>query len=288
MSPLRRSILYMPASNARALAKAKTLGADGFVFDLEDAVAPDAKDAARAQAVEAVRAGGYGSKPILIRINAPGTPWYAQDIVAAAQSGAYGVLIPKVDHPQHLAEVDQALAAAGAPHDFKMWSMIETPRAILSIGEIASHGQRLDALVAGFADLAKDLNVRDRPGRQPLSFALSAIVMAARACGLTALDGVYPPFTDPDGCRAEAEQARDFGYHGKTLIHPSQIDIANRAFSPSQAELQHARDVIGAYEAALAAGKGVAVLNGNMVEVLHANQARALLAAAQADPPDAH
>jgi citrate lyase subunit beta / citryl-CoA lyase len=280
MPHFRRSVLYMPASNARALEKARTLAADAFIFDLEDAVAPDAKIAARAQAVAAVQAGGFGDKDILIRVNGLGTPWFADDIRAAATSGAYGVLVPKIDHPQNLADVDDALTAGNAPAGFRVWSMIESPAAILSITAIAAHGQRLEVLVAGFADLAKDLGTRDRAGRAPLLYALSAIVMAARAHGLTALDGVYPPFTDPDGCRAEAEQARDYGYDGKTLIHPSQIAIANAAFSPSAADIAQAREIVAAYELAVAAGQGVAVLNGKMVEVLHAAQARALLALA--------
>ncbi len=288
MPPLRRSVLYMPASNVRALEKAKTLNADVFIFDLEDAVAPDAKEAARAQAVAAIQLGDYGGKDILIRVNGPGTPWFVDDIKAAAVSSAYGVLIPKIEHPQNLAAVDDALFAAQAPDRFKVWSMIETPRAIMNIGGIASHGGRLDALVAGFADLAKDLHSRDRPGRAPLTYALSAVVMAARANGLTALDGVYPPFTDPDGCRAEAEQARDHGYDGKTLIHPSQIDIANAVFSPDPAEIQQAKEVVAAYAAAVADGKGVAVLNGKMVEILHANQARTLLESARAMGLDVH
>ncbi len=273
-----RSVLYMPASNTRALEKARTLNADAFIFDLEDAVAPEAKAAARAQAVTAVRAGGFGGKPVLIRINGLGTAWFHDDINAAATSGAYAVLVPKVQTALDVAQVDAALMSAGAPPELKIWSMIETPRAIMNLMAIAGSGGRHDCLVAGFADLAKELNSRDLPGRAPLTYALSAIVMAARANGMTALDGVYPPFTDAEGCRSEAEQARDFGYDGKTLIHPGQIDIANAVFSPSADDLANARAIVAAYETALAAGTGVAVLNGKMVEVLHAAQARALLA----------
>jgi citrate lyase subunit beta / citryl-CoA lyase len=280
MAHLRRSILYMPASNARALEKAKTLGADGFIFDLEDAVAPDSKEAARQAAVAAIQAGGYGDKDILIRVNGIGTAWFADDVKAAAQSGAYGIVVPKIGDAQDVAIVDSALGTAQAPADFKIWCMIETPRAIMNLGQIASGGGRRDGLVAGFADLAKDIGSRDIAGRGPLTYALSAIVMAGRASGLTVLDGVYPPFTDPDGCRAEAEQARDFGYDGKTLIHPSQIEIANAVFSPSAEALAKTRAVVAAFDAARADGKGVAVLNGKMVEVLHADQARTLLARA--------
>ncbi len=274
-----RSVLYMPASNARALEKARTLAADAFIFDLEDAVAPESKSTARAQAVATVRNGGFGGKPVLIRINGLGTAWFHDDINAAAMCGAYAVLVPKVQTALDVAHVDAALASAGAPPDLKIWSMIESPRAVMNLAAIAGSGGRHSCLVAGFADLAKDLNTRDVPDRTPLTYALSAIVMAARAHGLIALDGVYPPFTDAEGCRAEAAQARAYGYDGKTLIHPSQIDIANAVFSPSADELAKAREIVAAYETALAAGTGVAVLNGKMVEVLHAAQARALLAA---------
>jgi citrate lyase subunit beta/citryl-CoA lyase len=270
----------MPASNARALEKAKTLGADAFIFDLEDAVAPDAKEAARAAAVAAVQAGGYGGKDILIRVNGIGTAWFADDVTAAAKSGAYGIVVPKISDVQDVALVAAALGAAQAPDDFKIWCMIETPLAIMNLGRIASCGGRQDGLVAGFADLAKDIGCRDVIGRAPLAYALSAIVMAGRAYGLTVLDGVYPPFTDLEGCREEAEQARDFGYDGKTLIHPNQIEVANGVFSPSAAELEQAQAIVAVYDAACAAGRGVAVLNGKMVEVLHAEQARVLLARA--------
>jgi citrate lyase subunit beta / citryl-CoA lyase len=280
MDGLRRSVLYMPASNARALEKARTLAADAFIFDLEDAVAPEAKVAARAQAITALKAGGYGNKTLLIRVNGLGTAWFADDIAAAATSGAHGVLVPKIEQAGDLTRVNAALASAQAPGGFRIWSMIETPRAILNLGGIASQGGRLEALVAGFADLAKDLGTRDRQDRAPLLYALSGIVLAARAHGLIALDGVYPPFTDPDGCRTEAEQARDFGYDGKTLIHPSQIEIANSVFSPSAEEIAKAKEIVAVFDAAVSTGKGVAVLNGKMVEVLHAIQARALLQSA--------
>jgi citrate lyase subunit beta/citryl-CoA lyase len=280
MLPLRRSVLYMPASNARALEKAKTLDADAFIFDLEDAVLPEAKAAARAQAVAALQAGGYGGKDILIRVNAIGSDWFADDVTAAAQSGGYGIVVPKLADAQDVAIIEAALGAAQAPADFKIWCMIETPQAIMNLGRIASCGGRQDGLVAGFADLAKDIGCRDVIGRAPLGYALSAIVMAGRAYGLTVLDGVYPPFTDLEGCRAEAEQARDFGYDGKTLIHPSQIEIANAVFSPTAAALAQAQAIVAAYDAGRADGRGVAVLNGKMVEVLHAEQARGLLARA--------
>jgi citrate lyase beta subunit len=277
--PLLRSVLYMPASNSRALEKARGLGADAYIFDLEDAVAPDAKVAARAAALEAIRMGGYGSARLVIRINGIGTPWFEDDVRAVATSGAHAILVPKIQTPQNLDAVDALLSDANALPDLKVWSMIESPQAIMNLAAIAAHGMRREALVAGFADLAKDLSTRDRLDRAPLAYALSAIVMAARANDLIALDGVYPPFTDREGCKAEAEQARDYGYHGKTLVHPSQIDIANAAFSPTAPELAHAHAIVEAFETAQAHGKGVAVLNGKMVEVLHAAQARALIAA---------
>ncbi len=278
MQPLLRSVLYMPASNPRALEKARTLGADGYIFDLEDAVAPDAKDTARAAAVAAVRSGGYRDSALIIRINGLQTPWFGDDCRAAATSGARAVLVPKIESGADVAQVAAALDAAGAPAALKIWCMIETPKAVLGIAEIAAGAGRLEALVAGFADLAKDLRSRDRADRAPLGFALSAIVMAARAHALVALDGVYPPFTDAQGCAAEALQARDFGYDGKTLVHPSQIEIANACFSPTEAEQAQARAIVEAYEAARAQGRGVGVLAGKMVEVLHAEQAQALLA----------
>jgi citrate lyase subunit beta / citryl-CoA lyase len=278
-TPLLRSVLYMPASNSRALEKARSLNADAYIFDLEDAVAPDAKDIARAAVVKALADGGYGTATQVIRINGLGTPWFEADIVAAAESGAQAILVPKIETAEDLTIVDCALSKAKAPASLRLWCMIETPRAVLNLPNIAGHASpRTQALVAGFADLAKDLRTRDRLDRAPLAYTLSALVMAARAHGLVALDGVYPPFSDLIGFQVEAEQARDFGYDGKTLIHPSQIEAANNAFSPSLEEVAQAKLIIATYDAAEALGQGVGVLDGKMIEVLHARQAHALLA----------
>jgi citrate lyase subunit beta / citryl-CoA lyase len=277
--PLLRSVLYMPASNPRALEKARSLKADAYIFDLEDAVAPDAKDIARTAVVKALAQGGYEPAFQVIRINGRGTPWFEADIRAAAHSCAQAIVVPKIETADDLDSVDRALDEANAPATLRLWCMIETPHAVMNLPSIAGHScSRLQALVAGFADLAKDLRSRDRLDRAPLAYTLSALVMAARAHGLAALDGVYPPFSDLVGFQTEAEQARDFGYDGKTLIHPSQIEGANRAFSPTDEEIAHAKLIITAYDAAKALGQGVGVFNGKMVEVLHARQAHALLA----------
>lgn len=274
-----RSVLYMPAANARALEKARGLPADAVIFDLEDAVAPDAKDTARAQAVAAARAGGYAPRTVVIRINALATPWGRKDAQAVAQSGADAVLLPKVEGPEQLAELAALLEAAGAPADLALWAMIETPRGVLACDAIAGH-PRLACLVMGTSDLVAELGARHTPERLPLIASLSHCVLVARAHGLAALDGV--PL---DLSASEAElvrqftQSRDLGFDGRSLIHPKQLGPANAVFAPSGDEVEAARRILDAFAAAEAAGSGLVVLDGRLVENLHVAEARRLLAA---------
>lgn len=266
----RRSVLYLPAIRDGAVAKARTLDADCVILDLEDAVAPDLKDAARAAAVAAVRAGGWGHREVLIRANGIATAWAADDFAAARDAGAAAVVVPKVDSA---ADAARAVAMAGG---LPVWAMVETPRAVLEAAAIAAT-PGIAALVAGFADLAKDLQLRPDAARTPLHFSMSAIVIAARAGGILAFDGVFTGIRDDAGMRTEAEQARMFGFDGKTLIHPSQVDIANAAFAPSPAELADAAGLIAAHEVAAAEGNGVTTFQGRLVETLHVEAARRLL-----------
>ncbi len=277
----RRSALYMPASNGRALEKAKTLAADTLILDLEDAVAPDAKAAARAAAVAAVKSGGYGAREILIRVNALETPWAADDIAAAASSGAQGMVLPKVNGADDVRRVEQLLFSAGAPADLALWAMVETPRGVLYAGEIAAAGTRLAGLIVGTADLAKDLHCAHPADRWPMLQALQMCVLAARAFDLAVLDGVHLDLADMSAFDAACTQGRALGFDGKTLIHPSQIAGANLAFSPSDAELAHARRIVAAHAAAAAQNQGVTLLDGRLVESLHVKEAERLLVQAE-------
>ena len=271
----RRSVLYLPAIRDSAVAKARTLDADCVILDLEDAVAPDLKDAARDAAVAAIKAGNWGHREVLVRANGIDTPWSPADFVAARKADAAAVVVPKVDGA---AEAARAVAMAdGTP----VWAMIETPRAVIEAAAIAAT-PGITGLVAGFADLAKDLRLRPDTARTPLHYSMSAIVVAARAAHILAFDGVYTDIRDEAGMRAEAEQALVFGFDGKTLIHPSQVDIVNAVFAPSEAEIADARGLIAAHEAALAEGKGVTTYGGKLVETLHVAAARHRLAVAQA------
>jgi citrate lyase subunit beta / citryl-CoA lyase len=272
----RRSVLYLPASNARALEKARTLDADGLLLDLEDAVAPSAKGEARAQAVAAARAGGFGHREVVIRVNGLATPWGAADLDAAARSGADAVCLPKVERPEEVAEAERALA--GAPEHLALWCMIETPRGVLAAAEIAAASPRLACLVAGTSDLVKDLRARHTPARTEVLTSLSLILLAARARGLAALDGVHLDLADEAGLAAACAQGRDLGFDGKTLIHPKQLAAANAAFAPAADELAAARRIIAAHAEAEAAGKGVTVVDGRLVEALHVEAARRLVA----------
>lgn len=270
-----RSLLYLPASNPRAVAKARTLDADAVILDLEDAVAPDAKPAARDAAAAAVREGGWGARAVIVRVNGLSTSWGADDFAALAGLELLAVQVPKVDGP---ADAAAAVAAAGG---LPVFAMIETPRGVLSADAIAAV-PGVTALVAGMADLAKELRARPGPDRVPLLYALSRIVLAARASGILAFDGVFTAIHDLAGLEAEARQGLALGFDGKTLVHPGQIEATNRVFSPSPEELAEAAAVIAAYEAGLAAGTGVTTLRGRMVEVLHVAEARRLLATAAA------
>lgn len=272
-----RSVLYMPGSNPRALDKARSLPADALILDLEDAVAPAEKARARDLAAAAVREGGYGRRKVAIRINGLATPWGAEDLAAAAAAGPDAILAPKVGAPGDIATLSEALARARAPDRTAIWAMIETPAGVINASRIAEQ-ERLAVLVLGTNDLATDLGVGETADRAPLLASLSLAVLAARARGLTVIDGVYNAFQDDDGFAAACAQSRALGFDGRSVIHPRQIGIANDAFAPSQAELDRARAELAAFEAAEARGEGVAVLNGRIVENLHVEAARRLLA----------
>jgi citrate lyase subunit beta/citryl-CoA lyase len=278
----RRSVLYMPAANERALEKAKTLPADAIIFDLEDAVAPDAKEAARPNAVAAAGSGEYGSRELTIRCNGLDTPWGADDLRAAATSGASAVVVPKVGSVAYVDEVSAILDAAGAPASLSIWAMIETPTAIFDVRAIAAH-PRVSVLVMGTNDLARELRSSlGAAGRHPLVPHLATALAAAREAGKVILDGVYNDVKDLDGFRAECVQGMEMGFDGKTLIHPGQVDIANDVWAPTDAEVEHARKVIAAFDEGVAQGKGVVTVDGRMIENLHVANAQRTLAVADA------
>ena len=286
----RRSALYMPGSNPRALEKAKTLAADVLILDLEDSVAPDAKETARAQVAETVRAGGFGQREILIRINALDTPWGTDDLRAALTAGAHAVLVPKVSVPDDLQVLAQRLGTLTDRARIGIWVMMETPRGILHAGAIAAASTdprtRLAGLVMGTNDLSKETRARIVPGRAPMRSWLMTCVAAARSYGLEILDGVYNDIGDTEGFERECMEARDLGFDGKTLIHPSQIEPCNRIFSPTPAELDEARKILAAFALPENHGKGVIKLDGRMVERLHAEMARRIVAVAEAGLKD--
>lgn len=277
----RRSVLYMPSSNERALEKAKSIPCDALIFDLEDAVAPDAKAAARANAVAAARSGEYGKREITIRCNGLDTPWGADDLTAAATSEAAAVVIPKVNSVAYLDEISGRLDAAGAPDTMTIWAMIETPTAVMDVRSIAHH-PRVNVLVMGNNDLAKELRTGVVPERSPLLPHLALALLGAREAGKAILDGVYNDVRDPDGFRTEAEQGKAMGFDGKTLVHPSQVEPANDVWAPSDDEIDFSRRVIEAFETADAEAKGVVTVDGRMVENLHVDNARRILATAEA------
>jgi citrate lyase subunit beta/citryl-CoA lyase len=278
----RRSVLYLPAANARALEKARTLPADAIVVDLEDAVAPAVKDEARGRAAAAIAQGGFGHREVVLRVNGAGTPWHEADVVAAARSGADAVLLPKVGAPADVLEAERGLVAAGAPPSLALWCMIETPRGVLAADALAGASRRVACLVAGTTDLVKDLRARHVPDRAPVLVALSAIVLAARAHGLAALDGIHLDLADDAGLERACRQGRELGFDGKTLVHPRQLDAANRAFAPDPDEVAAARRVVAALREAAARGQGVAVVDGRLVEALHVEEAERVLALAEA------
>jgi citrate lyase beta subunit len=269
----RRSVLYLPANRESAIVKARAAPCDAVILDLEDAVQPEAKDAAREAAVAAARAGGWGGKELLLRVNGMATGWAAADFAAAAGAGFAALVVPKVD------SADEARAAVAAAKGLPVWAMIETPRGVLAAPEIAEV-PGVVALLAGMADLAKDLRARPDAARTPLLYALSAIVLAARAAGKMAFDGVFTGVHDLEGLEAEARQGLMLGFDGKTLIHPAQIDVVNTVFSPTPDELADAQALIAAYDAGLASGAGVTTYKGKLVEVIHVIEAKRVLALA--------
>lgn len=272
----RRSCLYMPGANTRALEKARDIPADTLILDLEDAVAPEAKEEARAAILAAVSQGGYGKREIVIRMNGLDTPWGHEDLRAIATSGAHAVLAPKVTGHRDIECLSQLLKEAGAPDTMALWVMIETPLAILNIQEIAAarKSTQLTTFVMGTNDLAKEYRARMTADRLAFQTALQLTIAAARAYGLTAIDGVYNDIKNESGFRDECEQGRDLGFDGKTLIHPSQVDEANRIFAPSPHDVEQAKAVIEAFADPANAGKGVLKVNGKMTELLHLEEAR--------------
>ena len=272
----RRSVLYMPGSNPRALEKARTLAADGLIFDLEDAVAPNAKEAARSSVLDALKQGGYGEREILVRINGLNTPWGKEDLLAAARSGAHGVLLPKVESAAMVQEAAAFLTEA----DQTIWCMMETPKGILRAEEIAGSSPRLGGLVMGTSDLAKDLHAAHTAMRLPMLVSLGQCLLAARAYDLAILDGVHLDLDDTEGFRQSCLQGRELGFDGKTLIHPKTIDAANGIFAPSPAELAWAEKIIAAFDSNKVKGTGVTVVEGKLVEQLHVDAATRLIALA--------
>lgn len=277
----RRSVLYMPAANARALEKAQTIPCDAIIFDLEDAVAPDSKEMARAQACDAVRSGLYGNRELTIRCNGLDTPWGADDIAAAAAAAPSAVVIPKVSGVDYLDRVSAWLDEAGAPAATSIWAMVETPEAMFDVRAIAAH-PRVAVLVMGTNDLAKELRAQLVPGRAPLVHHLATALLAARSEGKVILDGVYNDVKNAEGFEAEARQGFEMGFDGKTLIHPGQVEICNDVWAPSEDDIANARGLIAAFDEGLAAGKGVVTYNGRMIENLHVANAQRLLAVADA------
>ncbi|PPD06826.1 HpcH/HpaI aldolase/citrate lyase family protein [Methylocystis rosea] len=281
ISRLKRSVLAMPGSNARALEKGKTLAADVLMFELEDGVAESAKATARAQVAAAVADGGYGARQLVVRVNARGSEWYKPDIAAIAPLGPDGIVIPKVNSRDEILKAAADLVAAGAPYKTRLWAMIETPRAVFDIEKIASaaddRASRLEVLVLGPNDIAKSTRARLTPGRPALLSWLSAGVLAARVHNIEIIDGIYNDFNDLDGLRREAAQGRDFGFDGKMLIHPGQIGPVNEIFAPSAEEVDFARRIIAVFDEPENADKGVVQIDGKMVERLHLDIARRTL-----------
>jgi citrate lyase subunit beta/citryl-CoA lyase len=278
----RRSVLYMPGANERALEKAKSLPADALILDLEDAVAPDAKADARQRVAAAAASGDYGAREVTIRVNGLDTEWHADDVAAAAAAGPDAVVVPKINSVADVAAVEKALEAGGAPDRTVIWAMLETPVAMLRAAEIATASERLAVLVMGTNDLAKELHAEHVPGRQPLLTGLGLCLLAARHAGKAIVDGVYNDIRDVEGFEAECVQGRQMGFDGKTLIHPGQLEPCNRVFAPGDDEVASAREIIAAFDEAQAAGRGVVTVNGRMIENLHVDNARRILALAGA------
>jgi citrate lyase subunit beta/citryl-CoA lyase len=273
----RRSVLYMPGSNPRALEKARALAADALILDLEDAVAPDAKAQARDLVAATVQGGGYGNRELVVRTNGLDTAWGRDDVIAAARAAPDAILLPKVEGAVQVQEAAALIEAHGAAKT-AIWCMMETPKGMLHAEAIASASPRLACFVMGTNDLAKDLNARHTPMRLPMITALGLCLLAARAYGLAIIDGVFMDVKDEAGLAASCQQGVELGFDGKTLIHPAQLEAANRAFAPSDADVDHARRVVAAFAAARAAGKGVVLLDGKLIENLHVVAAERLLA----------
>ncbi len=281
LKPLR-SVLYMPGSNERALEKAKTIPADALILDLEDAVSPDAKDAARELVCAAVASGAYGKRILTIRVNGLDSQWYAADIAAAVAAKPAAIVVPKVNTADEVRQIEASLDAAGAGPEIAIWAMIESPSAILNVAEIAAVTPRLTTLIMGTNDLIAELRGRLTRGREALLPSLSIAVIGARAAGKAIVDGVFMDVKDETGLTEECEQGRTLGFDGKTLIHPGQVEVTNAAFAPSDADIEHARAVIAAFEQARGEGKGVATVNGKLIENLHVAEAQRALAFAEA------
>ena len=276
----RRSVLYMPSSNQRALEKAKSIPCDGLILDLEDAVAPDAKPAARAAACAAAASGDYGRREVTIRVNGADTEWHADDLAAACAAGPDGIVVPKVSSADDVLALADSMDRHGAPGHTALWAMVETPRAMLHAEEIAAASDRLTVLVMGTNDLAKELYAEHVPGRAPLLTGLSLALLAARASGRAILDGVFNDVQDTDGFLAECRLGREMGFDGKTLIHPGQVEGANATFAPSEQAVEDARGIVQAWEDGqnTELGSGVVTYRGRMVESLHVDTARRTLA----------
>jgi citrate lyase subunit beta / citryl-CoA lyase len=282
----RRSVLYMPGSNARAIEKARSLPADAVILDLEDSVAPDGKAAARAQVMESVKAGGFGAREVIVRVNAIDTPWHVDDLTAAAAAAPDAILVPKISTPDELEAIGQRLFDMRTDLRTRIWAMIETPIALFNILALAAKAQdsetRLAAFVMGTNDLAKESRARIVPGRAPMVPWLMTCLAAAHIYGIDILDGVYNDLGNTEGFASECAQARDMGFDGKTLIHPNQIAPCNTAFSPSAEEVAQAQTMIAAFDLPENKDKGVVQIDGRMVERLHAEMARRTVAIAQA------
>jgi citrate lyase subunit beta/citryl-CoA lyase len=272
----------MPASNARALDKARSLAADALIFDLEDAVAPDAKPSARADIARSLAVGGYGRRELLLRVNALVTEWGHADLLAAADMPLDGVVLPKVEGADAVRQAEAILVDAGAADHLAIWCMIETPRGVLRVEEIAAASERVGGLIMGTSDLTKDLRARHTRERQPLLTSFGLCLLAARACGVAILDGVHLDLADDAGFVAACRQARELGFDGKTLIHPKTIDAANAAFAPSADEIARSRRIIAAHADAVAAGRGVVLVDGSLIENLHVQTAHQIVASADA------
>jgi len=277
----RRSVLYMPGANTRALEKARSLAADALILDLEDAVAPDAKETARANIAASLAAGGYGRRELVLRVNGLASPWGHGDLAAAAKMKLDAVLLPKVESADGVRQAEAVLAQAGAPSDLALWCMMETPLGMLHAEAIAAASPRVACLVMGTSDLTKDLHARHTSDRLPMLTALGLCLLAARAYGLAILDGVHLDLADEEGFAAHCRQGRELGFDGKSLIHPKQIDAANRAFAPSSEEVEWARRIIAAHREAERAGKGIVLVDGKLIENLHVAEAHRTVALAE-------